>query len=458
MAMNFPSNPQHDDEYNGFTYDANIGAWLIPNASGGSSQVYVSDTKPVNPGPNSLWWNSVDASVWLFYSDPDGDHWIEFVSSGGGGGASLITVQAPLTNTGTYSEPIIGINVGTDAGDVASATDPRLSDERHPLDNSVTTDKIVDGVITNSKVSPTAAIAQTKIANLTTDLAAKAPLESPALAGTPTAPTATTGTSSTQVATTAFVASSIADFVGSSQETLDTLNELAAALGNDPDFATTISTEIGTKVSKSGDTMTGYLTLSGSPTSNLHAATKSYVDSSISQEAISTLAAITAAINAIDSDDIAEGTANLYYTDQRVLDVTSTEYDVSGAAETAETNANSYTDTQISSKIPATVSSTEIGYLDGVSSSIQTQINSKAAISHTHNISDVTNLQTNLDTINTDIDNLQAADLAGIKLNINTISTNQTIPVGYNGVSAGPITIADGVTVVIPDGSAWSIV
>jgi hypothetical protein len=45
-----------------------------------------------------------------------------------------------------------------------------------------------------------------------------------------------------------------------------------------------------------------------------------------------------------------------------------------------------------------------------------------------------------------------------IRLNPNTISSNQTIPSGVNGVSAGPITIADGVTIVIQDGAEWSIV
>jgi hypothetical protein len=45
-----------------------------------------------------------------------------------------------------------------------------------------------------------------------------------------------------------------------------------------------------------------------------------------------------------------------------------------------------------------------------------------------------------------------------IKLNGQLISSNYTIPVGYNGISAGPITIDDGVTVTVSDGSAWSIV
>lgn len=71
-------------------------------------------------------------------------------------------------------------------------------------------------------------------------LTLKAPLANPALTGTPTAPTAVQSTNNTQIATTAFVKSAVAGLVGSSPEALDTLNELAAALGNDPNFATTV--------------------------------------------------------------------------------------------------------------------------------------------------------------------------------------------------------------------------
>ncbi len=71
-------------------------------------------------------------------------------------------------------------------------------------------------------------------------LAQKAPLSSPALTGTPTAPTAAQSVNNTQIATTAFVKSAIAAMVGSAPAALDTLNELAAALGNDPNFATTM--------------------------------------------------------------------------------------------------------------------------------------------------------------------------------------------------------------------------
>ncbi|EFC3987319.1 TPA: phage tail protein [Escherichia coli] len=71
-------------------------------------------------------------------------------------------------------------------------------------------------------------------------LALKAPLSSPALTGTPTAPTAAQSVNNTQIATTAFVKSAIAAMVGSAPAALDTLNELAAALGNDPNFSTTV--------------------------------------------------------------------------------------------------------------------------------------------------------------------------------------------------------------------------
>ncbi|EQB7294659.1 tail fiber protein [Escherichia coli] len=68
----------------------------------------------------------------------------------------------------------------------------------------------------------------------------KAPLNSPALTGMPTTPTAPQGTNSTQIASTAFVMAAIAALVDSSPDALNTLNELAAALGNDPNFATTM--------------------------------------------------------------------------------------------------------------------------------------------------------------------------------------------------------------------------
>ncbi|MBT9098389.1 hypothetical protein KFZ76_11795 [Methylovulum psychrotolerans] len=94
-------------------------------------------------------------------------------------------------------------------------------------------------------------------ATMATALAAKAPLASPALTGTPTAPTATAGTNTTQLATTAFVAAGLAALVNSSPSTLDTLNELATALGDDPNFAATMATALAAKAPLASPALTG---------------------------------------------------------------------------------------------------------------------------------------------------------------------------------------------------------
>ncbi|ECX7563820.1 shikimate transporter [Salmonella enterica] len=75
----------------------------------------------------------------------------------------------------------------------------------------------------------------------------KAPLDSPALTGTPTAPTPETTAAGIEIATAAFVAAKVAQLVGSAPEALDTLKELADALGNDPNFATTVLNKLSGK-------------------------------------------------------------------------------------------------------------------------------------------------------------------------------------------------------------------
>jgi len=87
-----------------------------------------------------------------------------------------------------------------------------------------------------------------QVTGLQAALDAKAGLASPALTGTPTAPTATTGTNTTQIASTAFVQAAIAALVDAAPGALDTLNELAAALGDDPSFATTVTNGLAGKL------------------------------------------------------------------------------------------------------------------------------------------------------------------------------------------------------------------
>ncbi|WP_241957440.1 phage tail protein, partial [Escherichia sp. MOD1-EC1915] len=75
----------------------------------------------------------------------------------------------------------------------------------------------------------------------------KAPLDSPAFTGTPTTPTPQDDAAGLEAANAAFVRKLLAALVDSSPEVLDTLNELAAALGNDPNFATTITNALAGK-------------------------------------------------------------------------------------------------------------------------------------------------------------------------------------------------------------------
>ena len=105
-----------------------------------------------------------------------------------------------------------------------------------------------------------------------------APLASPALTGTPTAPTATAGTNTTQVATTAYVGTAISNLVAGAPTTLDTLDEIAAAIADTGNFSDTV-------VLKSGSTMSGNLAMGtnkitglGTPTASTDATTKGYVD------------------------------------------------------------------------------------------------------------------------------------------------------------------------------------
>ena len=88
----------------------------------------------------------------------------------------------------------------------------------------------------------------------------KADIASPEFTGTPKAPTATAGTNTTQIATTEFVtaavAAAISALVDSSPAALDTLKELATALGNDANFSTTVTNALANKAAKNNDTIT----------------------------------------------------------------------------------------------------------------------------------------------------------------------------------------------------------
>ena len=81
--------------------------------------------------------------------------------------------------------------------------------------------------------------------------------DSPTLTGVPLAPTASSGTNTNQIASTAFVRAEISSLVASAPATLDTLNELANALGDDDNFSTTVTNNLAGKADLNGAIFTG---------------------------------------------------------------------------------------------------------------------------------------------------------------------------------------------------------
>jgi hypothetical protein len=120
------------------------------------------------------------------------------------------------------------------------------------------------------------------------------------------------------------IATAVANLVDGAPELLDTLNELAAAIGDDDSFASTVATDIGTKVSRAGDTMTGALNLYSDPTSNLEAATKQYVDTAetdantYADNAVSDHSDLTTGVHGVTGDVV--GTSNAQTLSNKTID------------------------------------------------------------------------------------------------------------------------------------------
>jgi hypothetical protein len=210
--------------------------------------------------------------------------------------ATLVGTKAPIvspTFTGTVSgitKTMVGLgnvdNTSDTSKPISTATQTAL-DFKAPL-ASPTFTGTVSGITktmvglgnvdnTTDALKPISTATQTaldaKLASATaattyetiTNVALKAPLASPALTGSPTAPTALAADNSTKIATTAYAdraaSNATAALVASAPAALDTLNELAAALGNDASFSTTVTNSIATKAPIASPTFTG--TVSG---------------------------------------------------------------------------------------------------------------------------------------------------------------------------------------------------
>jgi hypothetical protein len=195
-------------------------------------------------------------------------------------------------DSGTVTSAMIANATIVDADVSATAA---IAKTKLDLGGTITSADLVDGTIVNSDINASAAIALSKLA---VDPLARANHTGTQLAATVSdfdtqvrtskvtdlaAPTGSFSMNSQKITTLAtptdagdastkgYVDAQITALVGGAPGTLDTLKEIADAISSGGSFESTV-------VLKSGSTMTGALTLSGAPTSGLHAATKTYVD------------------------------------------------------------------------------------------------------------------------------------------------------------------------------------
>jgi hypothetical protein len=110
-------------------------------------------------------------------------------------------------------------------------------------------------------LAPAASVPDVTTYETITSVALKAPLASPTFTGIPSAPLAVTGTNTTQIATTSFVQQELNILTSGAPAALNTLDELAAALGDDSNYAATITTALGLKAPLADPTFTGTVIL-----------------------------------------------------------------------------------------------------------------------------------------------------------------------------------------------------
>jgi len=152
--------------------------------------------------------------------------------SGNAGGLTWGTVDLTTLSGANLTSGIIPtarINASSIAND--------LLDSQHYAAGSIDTEHLAADSVTTAKIA-----------------------DSVALGGSPTTTTQTAADNSTKVATTAYTDAAIAALADSAPSTLNTLNELAAALGDDANYATTTTTAIGTKMPLAGGAFSGAVT------------------------------------------------------------------------------------------------------------------------------------------------------------------------------------------------------
>jgi hypothetical protein len=157
-----------------------------------------------------------------------------------------IAANGTISSTDTNTQYSVG-NGGLSEINFTSAKNTKLDGISTSADVTDATTVAAAGALMDSEMTDLAGVKAVTISTL-------APKASPALTGNPTAPTQTAGNSSTRVATTAFVTTAVSNLIGGAPAALDTLNELAAAIGDDASYASGITTALAGKSPTAGNT------------------------------------------------------------------------------------------------------------------------------------------------------------------------------------------------------------
>jgi len=234
---------------------------------------------------------------------------------------------------------------------------------------TVTSAMIADATIVDSDVSASAAIAQSKISDLTSDLAAKAPLAGPTFTGTVSLPSTTSigNVSAIEIGYLDGITSGVQSQLGTLQSNIDAKAPITA-----PTFTGIVTLPVTTSIGNISDTEIGYL-------DGVTSAIQTQINAKASSTDLSTHASDTTDIHGISDTSVLTTASNAQTLTNKTL-----------------------TSPKINEDVAVTATATELNYVDGVTSSIQTQLDAKALStdlsSHAtdttsiHGISDTTQL------------------------------------------------------------------
>ena len=273
-----------------------------------------------------------------------------------------------------------------------------------------------------------------------------------------TGTTQSAGDNSTKIATTAFVETAISNLIDSSPGALNTLNELAAAIGDDANFSTTITNSIATKLSLSGGTMTGAINLNSNNITNGGTIAGTF---SGSGAALTALNASNVSSGTIAAARLGSGTTS----SSTYLRGDNTWGTISQYSTPLTTRGDIlFRDASGDQRLPAGTS----GYFLKTQGSGTDPIWAAVPAGITINNNADNRVITGSGTANTlegeaslTFDGTTVTSPAisasnGIIETAATVASNHTISTNYNALSAGPVTVS--ATVTIPSGSVWTIV